>query len=133
MAQRVEVVAAAQSLKGRGMVVAVCDIRLVDGVVHYAAVERFRFLRVLRHDNVIRVSLVLVGAGLPHSAEVSGEVRSPGGVRMSYRFAIAAEADGSLVTDTLRLHTPPGLLRFAASQARAVQASRARVLSERLA
>ncbi|MFF9142336.1 hypothetical protein ACF09G_32770 [Streptomyces albogriseolus] len=52
---------------------------------------------------------------------------------MSYRFAIDRHEAGSVVTDTLHLRTPPGLLRFAASQAGAVQWVRARVLTDRLA
>nr|WP_237500124.1 SRPBCC family protein [Streptomyces sp. SID8379] len=115
------------------LVVAVRDVRESGGSVRYTAVERFRFLRVLRHDNVIDVTLVPLADGLPGAAEISGEVRSPGRVRMSYRFAIAGHEDGSVVTDTLRLRTPPGLLRFAASRAGAVQRERARILADRLA
>lgn len=70
------------------LVVAVRDVRRDGGTVHYTAVERFRFLGVVRHDNLIDVTLAAASDGLPHSAEVSGEVRSPGGVRMSYRFVI---------------------------------------------
>lgn len=115
------------------LLVAVRDVHRHGGTVHYTAVERFRFLGVLRHDNIIAVTLVAVPDGLPHSAEISGEVRSPGRVRMSYRFAIDRHEAGSVVTDTLQLRTPPGLLRFAASQAGAVQRARSRVLTARLA
>jgi carbon monoxide dehydrogenase subunit G len=115
------------------LLVAVRDVHRSGGTVHYTAVERFPFLGVLRHDNLIDVTLVAVPDGLPYSAEISGEVRSPGRVRMSYRFAIDRYDAGSVVTDTLHLRTPPGLLRFAASQARAVQQARARVLTARLA
>ncbi|MER6978995.1 SRPBCC family protein [Streptomyces carpinensis] len=114
------------------LLVAVHDVRRSGGTVNYTAVERFRYLGVLRHDNIIDVTLVAVPDGLPHSAEISGEVRSPARVRMSYRFSIARHDVGSVVTDTLHLRTPPGLLRFAASQARAVQQARARVLTARL-
>ncbi|OIJ87244.1 hypothetical protein BIV24_24890 [Streptomyces colonosanans] len=114
------------------LLVAVRDVRRSGGTVHYTAVERFRFLGVLRHDNIIDVTLVAAPDGLPQSAEISGEVRSPGRVRMSYRFAIDRDEAGSVVTDTLHLRTPPGLLRFAASQAGAVQQARARVLTARL-
>ncbi|MGW3494927.1 SRPBCC family protein [Streptomyces sp. NPDC001020] len=114
------------------LLVAVRDMRRSGGTVRYTAVERFRFLGVLRHDNLIDVTLVAVPDGLPQSAEISGEVRSPGRVRMSYRFAIDRHEAGSIITDTLHLRTPPGLLRFAASQAGAVQQARARVLTARL-
>ncbi|MGW9493894.1 SRPBCC family protein [Streptomyces prasinus] len=115
------------------LVVAVRDVRRNGGTVNYTAVERFRFLGVLRHDNITDVTLAAVPDGLPHSAEIFGEVRSPGRVRMSYRFVIDRHGAGSVVTDTLHLRTPLGLLRFAASQARAVQRARACVLTDRLA
>ncbi|MFF0210005.1 SRPBCC family protein [Streptomyces althioticus] len=114
------------------LVVAVRDVRRDGGTVTYTAVERFRFLGVLRHDNLIDATLVAVPDGLPDSAEVFGEVRSPARVCMRYRFVIDRHGTGSAVTDTLRLRTPLGLLRFAASQARAVQQARARVLTDRL-
>ncbi|MET9874945.1 SRPBCC family protein [Actinacidiphila glaucinigra] len=114
------------------LLVEVRDVHRSGGSVHYTAVERFRFLGLLRHDNVIGVTLVAVPDRLPHSAVISGEVRSPARVRMGYRFAIERDGAGSIVTDTLRLRTPPGLLRFAASQAGAVQRARARVLKARL-
>ncbi|MGA5389072.1 SRPBCC family protein [Streptomyces pseudogriseolus] len=115
------------------LVVAVRDVRRDGGTVHYTAVERFRFLGVLRHDNLIDVTLTAVPDGLPHTADIVGEVRSPARVHMNYRFTIDRDEAGSVVTDTLRLRTPPGLLRFAASQAGAVQRTRARVLTDRLA
>ncbi|MEU8976899.1 SRPBCC family protein [Streptomyces monashensis] len=115
------------------LLVAVRNVRRSGGAVNYTAVERFRFLGVLRHDNIIDVTLVAVPDDLPHSAEISGEVRSPGRIRMSYRFAIDRNEVGSVVTDTLHLRTPPGLLRFATSQAEKVQKARARVLTARLA
>ncbi|MEV3856451.1 SRPBCC family protein [Streptomyces sp. NPDC050095] len=115
------------------LLVAVRDVRTTGTAVRYTAVERFRFLKVLRHDNLIEVTLLAAADGLPRSAEISGEVRSPGRVRMDYRFTIERDPSGSVVTDTLHLRTPPGLLRFAASQAGAVQQARARILAQRLA
>ncbi|MGX4738342.1 SRPBCC family protein [Kitasatospora griseola] len=115
------------------LLVDVRDVQHEAGVTHYVAVERFRFLGLVQHDNVIRVSLRIEDAGLPAEATVSGEVVSPGGVRMDYRFAVTARgADGSLVVDRLRLHAPFGLLRYAAGKAGAVQAERGRVLARRL-
>ncbi|MDX3355783.1 SRPBCC family protein [Streptomyces sp. ME01-24h] len=114
------------------LLVEVRDVRRGGGEVRYTAVERFRFLGPLRHDNVIDVTLVALPDRLPDSAEISGEVRSPARVRMRYRFAIDRDGAGSVVTDTLRLRTPPALLRFATAQAGAVQRARARVLRDRL-
>ncbi|MEZ0064413.1 hypothetical protein ABIA32_000391 [Streptacidiphilus sp. MAP12-20] len=115
------------------LLVDVRDVRCEGGITHYVAVERFQFLGLVRHDNVIQVSLRTEDARLPGEAMVSGKVVSPGGVRMDYCFAITALGDGgSLVVDTLRLHTPFGLLRYAAGKAGAVQAERGRVLAQRL-
>lgn len=115
------------------LLVDVRDVRREDGVTHYEAVERFRFLGLVRHDNVIQVSLRTEDARLPDEATVSGEVVSPGGVRMDYCFTVAASGDGgSLVVDRLWLHAPFGLLRYAAGKAGAVQAERGRVLARRL-
>lgn len=115
------------------LLVDVRDVRREGEVTHYAAVERFTFLGLVRHDNVIQVSLRTEDARLPDEATVSGEVVSPGGVRMDYRFAITAQGEAnSLVVDTLRLRAPLGLLRYAAGKAAAVQAERGRVLARRL-
>ncbi|MGJ3560306.1 SRPBCC family protein [Streptomyces sp. INA 01156] len=114
------------------LVVAVRDVRRNGGTVNYTAVERFRFLGVLRHDNITDVTLAAVPDGLPHSAEIFGRSaarpgphelplrhRPPRGRQRRHRHPAPADA--------------PGLLRFAASQAGAVQRARACVLTDRLA
>ncbi|MQY39851.1 hypothetical protein SRB17_78790 [Streptomyces sp. RB17] len=68
------------------LVVAVRDIRLVDGVVHYAAVERFRLPRVLRYVDVIRVSSSVFGPA-------AGEWRS-GGRRVKHTTAMPVGTGG---------------------------------------
>lgn len=93
----------------------------------YTAVERLRFLGRFTRDNLIKVTL----RGEPGEA-VWGEVDSPGGVTLKYRFTLREHASGTLVEDTLELKTPPGLLRFAAGQARKVQAARPGILRARL-
>jgi hypothetical protein len=115
------------------LLVDVRDVRREGQVTHYVAVERFRFLGLVQHDNVIQVSLRTEDGRLPDEATVSGEVVSPGGVRMDYSFAVTARGDGgSQVVDRLLLHAPFGLLRYAAGKAGAVQAERGRVLAQRL-
>ncbi|MFJ1758621.1 SRPBCC family protein [Kitasatospora sp. NPDC088134] len=115
------------------LLVEVRDIRRAADVTHYTAVERFRFLGLLDHDNAIRVTLRTDRTRLPDGATVGGDVTSPGGVRMRYSFALAPHTAGTTrVTDTLHLQAPFGLLRFAARQAAAVQTARARILAERL-
>lgn len=113
------------------LVVAVRDIRRVGDTVHYQAVERFHILGKLSYDNVIAVSLAAKRTDVPH-AEITGDVHSPGGVRMAYRFSIVPDGHGTAVTDTLWLRAPLGLRRFASSRARAVQLARARILTQRL-
>ncbi|MFE3228636.1 SRPBCC family protein [Nocardia sp. NPDC059228] len=104
------------------LVVAVEDVQ--EG--SYVAVERFRLLG-LKYDNRIRVSL----EGTPGKA-VWGEVNSPGGVHMAYRFEFADGPEGTRIEDELRLRTPLGLMAFASGQARKVQLARATILAERL-
>jgi hypothetical protein len=109
------------------LVVEVRDVSREDGAARYTAVERFRFLGFLRHDNPIVVTLHLSG-----TEAVYGDVVSPGGVRIGYRFDLEPDGDGTRVTDILQLHAPFGLLRFAASRARAVQLARSGILTGRL-
>jgi hypothetical protein len=113
------------------LVVEVRDVRAEDGVTHYTAVERFRFLGFVKYDNPIKVTLVgdAPDAGVQ---KVGGLVVSPGAVAMTYSYEISPDGAGSAIVDTLHLHAPFGLVRFAASRARSVQLSRARILAERL-
>jgi len=109
------------------LVVAVSDVdRSEPGVIRYTAVERFRFLWVITHDNPIRVALHTDGLS------VHGEVRSPGRIRMAYRFDLKADGTGTRVNDRLDLTAPWLLVGFAAGEARKVQLARARILAERL-
>lgn len=108
------------------LVVAVRDVDTSEpGVVRYTSIERFRFLG-LKYDNPIAVTLLTEGLS------VRGQVRSPGGVRMGYRFDLSPEAGGTRVDDRLDLSAPWLVLGFAAGQARKVQLARARILAERL-
>jgi hypothetical protein len=111
------------------LVVDVRDVSHDEGVTRYRAVERFPVFGKLSYDNVIAVTLVADGDDLT----VRGDVRSPGWVRMAYRFDLAPDGGGAAVTDSLLLRAPLGLRRFAASRAREVQLARARILAERLA
>jgi hypothetical protein len=113
------------------LVVEVRDIADAAGTTHYTAVERFP-LPFRRHlDNRIRVTLRR-DDGDPAKLTVGGDVRSPGWVRMRYRYDITADGAGSHVVDELDLRAPFGLVRFAAGQARSVQLSRAVILEGRL-
>ena len=137
------------------LIVAVREVHAVDGrpgVTGYTAVERFSALG-LHYDNLIAVTLAADESDARRRV-VGGSVISPGGVRLSYRYTIepggsgtgastAAVADSGVrdaavrdaaarVTDTITVHAPFGLLRFASGQARAVQLSRALILARRL-
>ncbi|SEK61849.1 hypothetical protein [Nonomuraea pusilla] len=108
------------------LVVAVRDVRREPGGARFVSVERFRFLGFVRYDNLIEVTLRAGDAG------VEGEVDSPGGVWLGYRFALTPDGDGTEVEDVLRVRARFGpLLRYAARKAREVQLARATVLAER--
>ncbi|MEU4829518.1 SRPBCC family protein [Streptosporangium sp. NPDC023615] len=108
------------------LVVAVKDIRPGPDETRYTSVERFRFLG-LRYDNMIKVTL----RSTPRTVE--GEVVSPGGVRMDYRFTLTGDGRGTEVEDVLVVHAwIRPLLNFAARKAREVQLARAALLASRL-
>ncbi|PRY39838.1 SRPBCC family protein [Umezawaea tangerina] len=106
------------------LVVEVRDIRREPDAVRFTAVERFA-LGPLHHDNVIEVTLNL-GDGT-----ISGDVVSPGGVRVAYAYRVEPVPGGTRVTDHYRLSAPFGLLRFAVGQAKKVQEARGRELVRR--
>ena len=110
------------------LVVAVRDVRRVADGVTYVAVERFRFGPV-KWDNPIRVTMTGVG---PHQ-QVLSSVVSPGGVRLSSTVDLAADGTGTAVTESIELHSPWFLRRFALSQATKVQRARAAELTRRMA
>ena len=109
------------------LVVAVRDVdRSEPDVIRYTSIERFRWL-VFSYENPIQVAL--------HTSDlcVFGEVKSPGGVHLSYRFELAPENGGTQLVDRLVVKAPWFLLRYAAGQARKVQLARARILADRVA
>jgi hypothetical protein len=96
--------------------------------VAYVAVERFRFARILHHDNLIKVVLTQTRPG----QELLSEVRSPGWVRLTARVMLTAEAGGTGVTESVDVTFPAPLRGFVTGQARAVAAYRANELTRRL-
>lgn len=120
----------AQSYVGLSpLVIAVRDVRVDGGVIHYVAVERVP-IGPLHWDNLIRVSLGRHDEGA--TTVVGGHVDSPGAVTLDYRYELTETAAGCAIVDRIELRAPFGLTRFAASRAHAVQLARARVLGERL-
>ncbi|MEW1569837.1 SRPBCC family protein [Streptomyces sp. NPDC093509] len=106
------------------LVVAVDNIRRESDKVHFTATERFT-LGPLRYNNVIAVTM---GLG---AETISGEVVSPGGVRLTYGYRVDAAPGGTKLVDHYRLSAPFGLLRFSVSQAKKVQAARSLELLQR--
>ncbi|MFC4536653.1 SRPBCC family protein [Sphaerisporangium dianthi] len=106
------------------LVVEVRDVRRGPAAVCFTAVERFT-LGPLHHDNVIEVTLHL------EESAMTGDVVSPGGVRVAYGYRFASVPGGTQVTDHYRLSAPFGLLRFAVGQAKKVQAARGQELARR--
>jgi hypothetical protein len=110
------------------LVVAVEDVDTSKpGIVHYTSVERFRFLGLFTYDN--RIDVVL---RTEEDRSVYGDVRSPGGVRVVYRFDLSPDGAGTRMSDRLELSAPWFLIGFASREARKVQLARARVLADRL-
>ncbi|RIV39142.1 SRPBCC family protein [Micromonospora radicis] len=109
----------------------VCTGRDPEGraVTDYVAVERFRFLRLLRWDNPIRVRMVATRPG----AQLVSDVVSPGWVRLRAVVDLTAETDGTRVREQVTATAPTLLRRFVAGQARQVAAYRAAELTRRMA
>ncbi|NAS25299.1 hypothetical protein GT755_26900 [Herbidospora sp. NEAU-GS84] len=63
----------------------------------------------------------------------TGDVVSPGGVRVDWGYRIDAVPGDTRVTDHYRLSAPFGLLRFSMGQAKKVQVARGRELARRFA
>ncbi|MFI9843503.1 SRPBCC family protein [Nonomuraea sp. NPDC051941] len=105
------------------LVVAVRDVRREPGKTRFVAVERFRFFGFAKYDNLIEVTLRATEDG------IEGEVDSPGGVRLDYRFGLTADGMGTAVEDVLTVHARLGpVLRYAVRKARQVQVARADIL-----
>ncbi len=109
------------------LVVAVRDVRQGERETRYTSVERFRFLGLVKYDNLIRVTL----RSAPGAVE--GEMAGPGGVRLDYRFTLSEKNGGTEVGDTLVVHAwSRPLLGHATRRAREAQLARAGVLISRL-
>ncbi|MEV6038620.1 SRPBCC family protein [Nonomuraea sp. NPDC052116] len=105
------------------LVVAVRDVRREPGKMRFVAVERFRFFGFAKYDNLIEVTLRATEDG------IEGEVDSPGGVRLDYRFGLTADGMGTAVEDVLTVYARLGpVLRYAVRKARQVQVARADIL-----
>jgi hypothetical protein len=109
------------------LVIEVKDVEQGEGETRYTSIERFTFFGLVKYDNRIKVTL----RNTPRTVE--GEVKSPGGVRLDYRFTLTEKAGGTEVEDILVVHAwIRPLLGFAAKKAREVQLARAGILAARL-
>ncbi|WP_144124502.1 SRPBCC family protein [Catellatospora sichuanensis] len=100
-----------------------------EQVTDYVAVERFRFLKVLRWDNLIRVRMRVVEPG----RALRQSVVSPGGVRLEWTVRLTPEEDGATVDDRLEMTMAAPMRGFVTRQARGVQLHRAAELTRRMA
>ncbi|GAB1822805.1 SRPBCC family protein [Herbidospora sp. RD11066] len=104
--------------------VEVRDIRRGPHEARYTVVELFKFGPLSRR-NVIDVTLRL-GDGV-----ITGDVVSPGGVRIEWGYRFVPVPGGTDLVDHYRLSAPFGLLRFSMSQAKKVQVARGQELVRR--
>jgi carbon monoxide dehydrogenase subunit G len=109
------------------LVVAVRDIHPAGDAIAYVAVERFR-IGPLKWDNRIRVTMT----GEP-DRRVRSAVVSPGAVRLTATVDLVPADGGTTVTESVELHSPALLRRFALGQAKSVQRHRAAELTRRMA
>ena len=110
------------------LVVAIRDVHPAEDAVSYVAVERFRF-GPIKWDNPIRVTMTGTG---PHERVLSSVV-SPGGVRLISTVDLVADGTGTSITESIELHAPWFLRRFALGQAKKVQQARIAELTRRMA
>jgi hypothetical protein len=83
----------------------------------FDAVERFRFLGVLRWRNRIRVRIDLTRSG-----EVADfEARSAPGIKVRSRFTLSARGDGTAVREQIHVEVPALLRGFVAGQVERAQ------------
>lgn len=100
-----------------------------EPVTDYVAVERFRFLKVLHWDNLIRVQMRVLEPG----RQLRQIVASPGGVSLLWKVRLAPDGDGTVVDDRMEITMAAPMRRFVTGQARAVQLHRAAELTRRMA
>ena len=103
------------------LVVSVRDGHRDGDVVHYTAVEKFRW-----YTNPITVTMTL------GELRVVSDVVSPGRVRLRAAVDLVPFGDGARVTETITVESPTLLRRFVLRQARKVQQSRAKELARRM-
>lgn len=113
------------------LVVEVRDIRLGqddDGrnIIEYVAVERVKAGR-LHWDYRVAVLLTLTMPGVA----LTNYRASPGGVRTEATVTLEPALSGTHVHETIEVHSPAVLRRFATDQARSVQLNRAEELARR--
>lgn len=100
-----------------------------EPVTDYVAVERFRFLKVLRWDNLIRVRMRVLEPG----TALRQSVVSPGGVRLEWTVRLTPDGDGTTVDDQMEITMAAPMRGFVTGQARGVQLHRAGELARRMA
>ena len=96
--------------------------------VSYLAIERFR-AGFLRWDNKIRVTLVAARVG----RRLVRETRRPARVRLTATVDLADLAEGTSITETIRVTAPAIFRNLVRGRAESVQRARAAELTRRMA
>jgi ligand-binding SRPBCC domain-containing protein len=97
-------------------------------VIHYEAVETFRFLGFMRYPNRIQVDMILAQPNV----RIINLVKSVPNVRVKFVFDFQPEGDGTWVQEEVTAHMPLPLKGFVVSQAKGVQQARSRILKDRI-
>jgi hypothetical protein len=109
-------------------VIRVERVSTADGATRYIAVERFRFLALLRWDNRIQVTMHVD----PNHHCITQDVLSPGGVRLKSIVDLSESPQGTTVDELIELSSPRLLRPYVLRQARAAQLYRAGEMARRL-
>ena len=96
--------------------------------MHYQSVERFHFLRFIRYDNLIDVTMTLTEP----QRQIISDVDSPLSVKLRFIFDFQPEGGGTWVRETVTARMPGLLHSFVVSEAKRVQQARAQILRKRL-
>ncbi len=97
-------------------------------VIRYRSVERFHFLRVIRYDNILNVTMTLTKI----NQQIVSDVDSPFWTKVRFTFDLQPGDGGTWIHETISAHMPLLVKGFVVSEAKRVQVERARILKGRM-
>ena len=97
-------------------------------VIHYEAVETFRFLGFMRYPNRIKVAMILARP----NEQMINLVESIPNVRLKFVFDFQPDGSGTWIQEQVMAHMPLPLRSFVVSQAKTVQQARGEILKQRI-